>query len=279
MIPNICHFVFGLKEQQEDFKFCHYLAVLSASLINSPDKIVFHYHYEPRGLWWEEVRRLPRLELRRVNVPSTLGQKPLTRVAHKADVVRMSALYQHGGVYLDIDTICVRPWRDLLGYQIVLGKEEEVPGIPPGICNAVMMARPRCKFLAEWMIRYPFEYNPEGWREASIILPFKIATAQPDWLTLKGPETFFTPGWHQYRRIFSGSHPISEDLIVLHLWESYSSREMNEIQGWEWCDEHPDTLYGRIMKRIRQTKREQEQADCRPGRRDQEPRMTLSTCS
>jgi hypothetical protein len=118
----------------------------------------------------------------------------------------MSALYQHGGVYLDIDTICVRPWRDLLGYQIVLGREEEVPGIPSGICNAVMMARPRCKFLAEWMIRYPFEYNPDGWREASIILPFKIASAQPDWLTLKGPETFFTPGWHQYRRIFSGSH-------------------------------------------------------------------------
>ena len=56
-------------------------------------------------------------------------------------------------------------------------------------------------------------------------------------------------------------------------------RAAGERCGWEWCEENPDTLYGRIMKMIRQAKQEREQEDCRQGRRGQEARMTLSTCS
>ena len=32
MIPNICHFVFGLKEQTVEFLFCYFIAVYSAYL-------------------------------------------------------------------------------------------------------------------------------------------------------------------------------------------------------------------------------------------------------
>ena len=49
MINNIIHFVFGLKEQTEDFLFSYYLAILSAIVVNNPDKVYFYYHYEPKG--------------------------------------------------------------------------------------------------------------------------------------------------------------------------------------------------------------------------------------
>ena len=46
MIPNIIHFVFGLKEQKEEFLFCYYISILSSKLVNNPEKIYFHYHFE-----------------------------------------------------------------------------------------------------------------------------------------------------------------------------------------------------------------------------------------
>ena len=34
---NICHFVFGMKKQSEEFLFSYYIAVYSAYLINKPE--------------------------------------------------------------------------------------------------------------------------------------------------------------------------------------------------------------------------------------------------
>ena len=56
-IPNICHFVFGFKEQTEEFLFCFYIAIYSAYIINNPDKIFFYYHNEPFGKWWKETKK------------------------------------------------------------------------------------------------------------------------------------------------------------------------------------------------------------------------------
>ena len=47
MIPNIFHFVFGLKEQTEPFHLMYYLCLASCIEVNTPDKVCFHYHHEP----------------------------------------------------------------------------------------------------------------------------------------------------------------------------------------------------------------------------------------
>lgn len=114
MIPNICHFVFGFKEQKEEFLFCYYLAVYSAYIVNKPEKIIFYYHHEPHGDWWEKLKNIPVVELIKIPIPTHIGEKEIKKTAHKADWVRMNVLYEFGGIYLDIDTICVKPWKDLL---------------------------------------------------------------------------------------------------------------------------------------------------------------------
>ena len=48
-IPNIVHFIFGLKPQNEEFCFVYYLSVLSAYIVNKPETIYFYYHYE--SIW------------------------------------------------------------------------------------------------------------------------------------------------------------------------------------------------------------------------------------
>jgi len=120
-IPNILHFIFGLQETTEDFWFSFYLSVLSAYIVNKPDAIYFYYHYEPKGPWWEKLKQIPSLKLQKVDLPTHFGKKPIRQTAHKADKLRLDVLFENGGVYLDIDTISVRPYKSLLSNEVVLG--------------------------------------------------------------------------------------------------------------------------------------------------------------
>ena len=58
MIPNIIHFIVGLEEKfgNAPFSLIHFLAILSAKKVNNPEKIYFHYAYEPEGKWWEKAK-------------------------------------------------------------------------------------------------------------------------------------------------------------------------------------------------------------------------------
>ena len=49
----------------------------------------------------------------------------------------MDKLYEKGGIYMDIDTISVKPYKDLLNYNTVLGYEYK----PDTICNAIMLTK------------------------------------------------------------------------------------------------------------------------------------------
>ena len=66
----------------------------------------------------------------------------------------MNILYNKGGVYLDIDTICVKSWKHLLNEDVVLGKEAN------GICNAIMFTKPKSKFFKLWLDKYESHFYP-----------------------------------------------------------------------------------------------------------------------
>ena len=151
---NICHFVFGMKKQSEEFFFIYYIAVYSTYLINNPDTICFYYYYEPYGSWWDKLKLIPNIKLLKINIPTHIGKKEIKKNAHKADWIRMNVLYNIGGIYLDIDTICVKPWKDLLNNYVVLGKE-----VPNGICNAIMFTKPKSDFFKLWLDEYESHFN------------------------------------------------------------------------------------------------------------------------
>ncbi|HEX5668150.1 MAG TPA: hypothetical protein VFX73_05050, partial [Chitinophagaceae bacterium] len=99
MIPNIFHFVFGMKPDfgGKPFNMVHYLAVKSAAELNQPDRMYLHYQYEPTGEWFEKAR--PYLTLNKITAPDTIHGNKLFHVAHQADIVRLQMLQEHGGIY------------------------------------------------------------------------------------------------------------------------------------------------------------------------------------
>lgn len=187
MIPNRIHFVFGLDPAfgGKPFSFIHFLAIASASAVNGPSEIIFHHAYEGSGEWWERARPLVRLN--RVSAPEAVHGRTVSHYAHKADVLRLEILRNEGGIYLDADTFCVRPFRPLLEHSTVMGIEPNA-----GLCNAVILAEPGAPFITEWLARYG-DFSGDDWRSHSVSLPCQLSREQPDLIHVEDEHSFFFP--------------------------------------------------------------------------------------
>jgi predicted SAM-dependent methyltransferase len=186
-IPNVIHFIFGLREDfdYKPFSFLHYLAVKSAHECNRPDAIKFYYKYEPNGEWWEKSK--PYLTLIKVEPPNEIFGNKILHYAHQADIIRLDVLLKDGGIYLDMDVICLRSFKPLLKYECVMGVEENV-----GLCNAVILAKPNAEFLKKWYTEYR-NFDPNNWNNHSVVLPLKLAQQNPGNIHIEDPYSFFWP--------------------------------------------------------------------------------------
>ena len=129
-VPPLVHFIFGLSDEpsQRDFAFSHYLAIRAAHVHLQPTRIRFHYHHSPQGKWWDHA--VPLLDLERVDIPREIFGRSLAHAAHRADVLRLRLLIEHGGIYLDLDVLVLRPFGPLIedGEQIdVLNRRVSQP--------------------------------------------------------------------------------------------------------------------------------------------------------
>ena len=247
MIPNIFHFVFGMSPDfgGKPFSLVHYLAVRSAVELNKPEAALFHYQYEPAGEWWEKAK--PLLQLNKISAPDSVSGNKLYHVAHKADVVRLRALKETGGIYLDLDTISVKPLTPLLGHSFLIGQELKAGFTPKnwrqrlkyklrlirqnragktGLCNAVLLAEKNSSFVNRWLEEYK-TFRSKGrdkyWNEHSVLIPEKLAAEFPGEITQLGPYAFHYPLYDEagLRSLFEETHDFPEAYLH-HLWESFA---------------------------------------------------------
>ncbi len=257
MIPGIFHFVFGMAEDfgGRPFSLSHYLAIKSAAEVNSPDTIYFHYEYEPQGRWWEAAK--PLLTLNKIKAPDSFMGSTLHHVAHKADVVRLQVLKETGGIYLDLDTICVKPLHPLYNNSFIIGREQKAPYVPKnwrqrfkhgirtamvgkttagghltGLCNAALLAEKDSAFVNSWLETYK-TFRSQGrdkyWNEHSVQVPIKLAAENPDKVTLLGPKAFHYP-LYDAAGLASMFEEVTDfpEAYLHHLWESFSWKDYLE---------------------------------------------------
>jgi hypothetical protein len=276
MIPNIFHFVFGMAADfgGRPFSLSHYLAIKSAAEVNQPDAIFFHYEFEPTGEWWEKIK--PVLTLKKIKAPESFMGQSLYHVAHKADVVRLQALKETGGIYLDLDTICVRPLKELLGHSFIIGQELKAEYIPKnwrqkikfairkklnaegvdtvnGLCNAALLSEKDSAFVNLWLNTYS-SFRSKGrdkyWNEHSVIVPIQLAKENPGAITLLGPYAFHYPLYNKpgLQSMFEKVTPFP-GAYLHHLWESFSWNDY--LSGLtEKNIKETDTTYNRIARRF-----------------------------
>ena len=225
MIPNIFHFVFGLREQKEPFHLMYYLCLASCININEPDEVHFHYYYEPWGEWWERIK--PRLVLRRIEPNKIITDYQYSdlelnkyRYAHLADFERLRILEEEGGIYADIDTLFLRPLpKSWFKQDFILGVERPPLGAEGSLCNAWIASAPGAKFCRLWL-EGMFQAFDGTWSNHSTILPYKLWKQHPELVDVK-PDTAFYALDHSPQEIdalFLQQVELPKQAYSLHLW-------------------------------------------------------------
>lgn len=201
-IPNIIHFVyFGNKP----LGIVEYLAVKSAVVVNNPTKVYWYGDYDLEGEWGERIAKL--VEFERVEPLNVAFGVAVVHPAHKADILRLRKLIERGGIYLDLDVICRKPFSDLLNNRLVMAKEVHL-GKLVGLCNAVILAQKEQNFTR----RFLEGFDPERslWRgfrstgpkdlyysEISIKYSHFLANYWPEEITVLEKEAFFYPSYQE----------------------------------------------------------------------------------
>lgn len=231
MIPRVAHFVYGLREQDEPLHFLHFASIESCRRVLAPERIYFHYHHLPWGVWWERI--CPHLTLVPVEpVEEVLeadyarGRIPEhLRYAHHADFIRLDALIEHGGIYADIDTIFVRAFpQELFEQEFVIGRELPVPdgrtGEPrPSLCNALLMAQPGAAFARAWRERMAGALDG-SWSNHSGFLSQELSEQMPDHVRVEPQESFFAfpASPRGVSQLLCERHEIPREALSVHLW-------------------------------------------------------------
>jgi FkbM family methyltransferase len=223
------------------------MSILSAKFVIKPDKIYFWYRNEPYGKYWEICK--PYLDLKLVEdydkITKGTEVKELSHHAHKSDIIRMKKLIEIGGIYLDIDTITVKPIDDLLHNKAVMCKERWY-----GLCNAVMMSEPNNRFITDWLESYFDQFDEKAWNKASVLYPKTIAHNYPDCLTVLEEEYFFYPCPTEFSKIFDvPDMEIPQNLTILHLWSSMNPAKLDRYKDIRHML-YDNSLYGKIVRNI-----------------------------
>ena len=254
-IPRIAHFVFGLQPQIQPFHLLHYLAIETCRRILRPETIFLHYHDLPFGVYWDAIR--PHLELCHVDLAAeVLGARYDDRLvpedyryAHHSDFVRLDALIEHGGVYIDIDTIFLKPLSDdLFEKPFVIGREQDFPDeltgeVKPTLCNAFLMSAPGSEFASTWRARMGAAMNGT-WNNHSCFLPQQLSEENPGAVHIE-PAASFYPAPCSVEGIealladgdFDTSNAYSVHLWQ-HLWWDFDRRDYSDHYGGEMTVEY-----------------------------------------
>lgn len=236
MLPRLIHFVFGMAPQAGagDFGLHHYICVKSARLTYPKHEIVVWYGHQPEeNAYWRAISKFCKMV--EVVTPTQIFGNPLNLHAHRTDVLRLQVLIEHGGIYLDLDSIVVRPLDDMFVLHTLMGVEaQESSAKILGLCNAMIAATPRASFLRRWLDCFEF-FNSSGtdgnYAFYASRLPLILARQRNDDVAILGHRAFF-PFWCDsdgLNAIFEAEGTAPGETYSIHLWES-QARQRGHLQ-------------------------------------------------
>jgi hypothetical protein len=221
-----------------EFSLTSYLAIRSASEVHRPGELILYCDQVPSGPWWNAAREYVG-DVVQIEPPDAIGGVSVPHPAHRADLVRLEVLLRHGGIYLDLDVLSVRPLTPLLGESFVLGREGEHG--EHGFCNGVILSEPHSAFLEEWLRGWdPATSRWHGfrstgrdqyWAEMSGKYPAYLATLFPELITVAPYDYFHWPLWtdEHLEWLFKGKNDEFPNAYCHHLWQSHSERYLQEL--------------------------------------------------
>ncbi|RDA90586.1 hypothetical protein CP533_6933 [Ophiocordyceps camponoti-saundersi (nom. inval.)] len=186
VIPDRAHFVYVLENEDADLnlQFSQALSVFAVRFHWTPSEIFLHTNVGEKsilrarngqaGKWSKLILGLPEMTVVRVQLPLQAANGVTIRhMEHKSDFVRVQAVRDYGGVYLDFDAHVLRDIRPLLraGFRAVTGRQ--VDGL---VISGTFMASKGAKLVRRWYDEMNRVYDG-AWTTHSNTLVTKIGVS------------------------------------------------------------------------------------------------------
>ncbi|KAF4619103.1 hypothetical protein G7Y89_g14744 [Cudoniella acicularis] len=231
-IPNIVHYVWMLKDPKEfHLEFKIFISFYSSHIFFRPERIYIHTNAAPSvfeeakangDVWTKRILAIPGVTPNYVTTPtSTTKGVAISRMEHQADFIRLAALLEFGGIYMDMDAIPLRDITSLRnsGFANVVGGNFALTAKGSGyISNGIMLAKPHSTMMAIFN-KAADEFFDGGWVTGSVLLLTDLAnriSAIPSEVLILQPQAF-TPSSYEFedeKRMFKPHFktPPPEDL-------------------------------------------------------------------
>lgn len=195
-------------------------------------------HGAQRVLWCagdivgEGFQDLGDIETRPLDLPDWLRDHPIA-LANVKDLYAWRILHEHGGIYLDLDTISLRPAWDLLDRGVCVSTEYEAPDMGEHYYNsAVVLAEPGAPVLEELAARAEklLEAGASRWGTCGPHLLTDVVAERPD--AFDAAPFGVLNGWRDgtIREYYAGARP-GPDVRVAHL---FSSSNLGAFHADRW---------------------------------------------
>jgi hypothetical protein len=246
MIPNIIHFIWLTGPKSRPFSYINAVAVKAAAKIQKPSKILMHCNAAPVGnANWDSVSHL--FELRHVEPPTEIKGVPLDYVQYQADVLRLRILFNLGGIYLDTDSLLLRPLTPLMERDFTLARESDT-----SIAMAPIFAMPGEEFIHLWLERMPQAIQKHIWSSHAVQLPHEIYREYPHLCDVRPQQEFF-PLDLKHNYLFEEEPRAIMDALArvdgayaIHVYETYWRDYIKHVTP-EYMQTH-QSLFTRLFK-------------------------------
>ena len=236
-IPSIVHFVVGQQDKREvkmkhasvvPFVFFNYITMLAARRHLRPSKLIVHYDQEPNTTWWHRAKHDPEIDMVLVQTRAVerIFNRTVDNHSHRSDVIRLEAMMEYGGIYLDIDVLVLRSFGPLLNLSDVVMAHENDDRMTAG--SAVIISRRNAPFIRRWYDAYQ-SFDQSCWACHAVQLPGKLAAMYPDEIRVLPTRTFFRPNWHEKDIFRQATDYNFSDSYATHLWNSLNSDLLAEL--------------------------------------------------
>lgn len=220
MIPKeINYILYGLDNNYNpkpfNFTYSHYLNILSAKVYNPDYKINLHCQFEPDSVFFKQAKELSNI----IPINNIKYNIKFKHKEHIGDMLRLETLNRQGGIYLDLDVVCIKSFDILLNFKTVMGLEYG-NGKLVGMCNAVIMSVDNSKFLNDWLNEYKTAYKGE-WSYNSVVVPYMLASTGKYNISVQPQSSFFKYSWdNEGRKKILFENANVNDCYCLHLWDT-----------------------------------------------------------
>ena len=162
-IPRIVQFV----KTDDTFNAMEWLAVLAALKYINPERIIVHSLTQMKDCWWNRTLPLVQHNVVTRRLWDKINRIEVSQPAHQADFLRLIALYERGGIYMDTDALTMKSFDPLLASRKnvfawgSLGFKLK-NGIPMA-GNGLMIAPRRSCFICQFMQKAVDYFDGDVW--------------------------------------------------------------------------------------------------------------------